>query len=84
MDTTTIKQSVKEFVLTEFLPGEDAAALTDDTEMFTQGILDSLASLKLVSFLEEKFGITIAAHEVDVEYLDSLDSIAALVRSKLD
>jgi acyl carrier protein len=84
MDTTTIKQTVKEFVLTEFLPGEDPAALTDDTEMFTQGILDSLASLKLVSFLEDKFGITIAAHEVDAEYLDSLDSIAALVRSKLD
>jgi acyl carrier protein len=82
MDATTIKQSVKEFVLTEFLPGEDPEALTDDTEMFTQGILDSLASLKLVSFLEEKFGITIAAHEVDPEYLDSLDTIAALVQSK--
>lgn len=82
MDTTSIKQSVKEFVLSEFLPGEDPAALTDDTEMFSQGILDSLASLKLVAFLEETFGIKIAAHEVDVEYLDSLDSIAALVRSK--
>jgi acyl carrier protein len=82
MDTTTIKQSVKEFVLTEFLPGEDPAALTDDTEMFSQGILDSLASLKLVAYLEETFGIEIAAHEVDVEYLDSLDSIAALVQSK--
>jgi acyl carrier protein len=82
MDATTIKQSVKEFVLKEFLPGEDPAALTDDTEMFTQGILDSLASLKLVSFLEKQFGITIAAHEVDTEYLDSLDSIAALVQSK--
>ena len=82
MDTTIIKQSVKEFVLTEFLPGEDPAALTDDTEMFSQGILDSLASLKLVAYLEETFGIEIAAHEVDVEYLDSLDSIAALVQSK--
>ena len=82
MDATTIKQSVKEYILAEFLPGEDPAALTDDTQMFTQGILDSLASLKLVAFMEEEFGISIAAHEVDTEYLDSLNSIAALIQSK--
>ena len=72
MDTTTIKQSVKEFVLTEFLPGEDPAALTDDTEMFSQGILDSLASLKLVAYLEETFGIEIA--EVQLFLNSQLDS----------
>ena len=82
MDATTIKQSVKDFILSEFLPGEDPAALTDDTQMFTQGILDSLARLKLVAFMEEQFGISIAAHEVDTEYLDSLNSIAALIQSK--
>ncbi len=82
MDADSIKQSVKEFVLDEFLPGEDAAALSDDTELFSQGILDSLASLKLVSFLEERFGITVEPHEVDAEFLDTLDRIASLVASK--
>ena len=82
MDIDSIKQSIKTFVLQEFLPGEDAAELTDDIEMFTQGILDSLASLKLVSFLEEEFGITIEPHEVDAEFLDTLSLIAELVVSK--
>ena len=66
----------------QFLPGEDPETLTDATLLFSDGVLDSLASLKLVSFLEERFGVKIEAHEVDVEHLDTLDSIASMVISK--
>lgn len=82
MDTNEVKRQVKEYILKEFLPGEDPAALTDDTEMFSEGILDSLASLKLVSFIEERFGVEVEAHEVDAENLDTLDSIAAMIMAK--
>jgi acyl carrier protein len=82
MDTESVKADVKKYILSEFLAGEDPDALTEDTAMFTEGILDSLASLKLVSFLEEHFGIAIEAHEVDAEHLDTLSTIAALVLAK--
>jgi acyl carrier protein len=48
----------------------------------TSGVLDSIATLKLVSFLEQHFGINIAAHEADAEHLNTIGSIAALVASK--
>ena len=73
---------VKEYILREFLPGENPEELTPTTPLITGGILDSIATLKLVSFLEERFGIEIQAHEADVEHLDTIDSIAALVQSK--
>jgi acyl carrier protein len=76
------KQAVKEFVLREFLPGEDPNELQDDTPLITGGILDSIATLKLVAFLEEQFGISIAAHEADVDHLNTLNDIASLVASK--
>jgi acyl carrier protein len=47
-----IKEDVKEFILREFLPGESPQELTDSTPLITGGILDSLATIKLVSFLE--------------------------------
>jgi acyl carrier protein len=56
--------------------------LTATTPLISGGILDSLATLDLVSFLEERFGITIEAHEVDRDRLDTLDAIAALVASR--
>jgi acyl carrier protein len=83
MEAPEIKQNVKQFLLTEFLEGEDPDALTDSTPLITGGILDSIATRKLVTFLEEHYKIELAAHEADPEHLDTLDDIAALVKSKV-
>jgi acyl carrier protein len=77
------KQAVKEYILKEFLPGEKPEALTDATPLISGKVLDSLATLKLVAFLEERFGVRIEAFEADIEHLDTIDKIAGLVGSKL-
>ena len=80
--TDDIEGVVKGFILKEFLPGEDPAELTDSTPLITGGVLDSIATLKVVMFIEERFGITLQAHEVDSEHLDTIAQIAQLVRAK--
>jgi acyl carrier protein len=82
MSPQDIKATVKSFILNEFLPGEDPAALTDTTPLMTTGILDSIAVLKVVTFLENQFHITIEPHEAVVENLNTLSDIARLVMSK--
>ncbi len=77
-----IKEELRQYILTEFLPGEKASNLKDDTPLRTSGILDSVATLKVVTFVEEKYGIEVAAHEAGVENFDSIDLIAAFVKSK--
>ena len=64
--------TVKSYVLQEFLPGEDPGKLTPTTPLMSSGILDSIASLKLVMFLEKEFNIELEAHEADVENLNTL------------
>ena len=78
----SIKQAIKEFILSSFLPGEDPAALTDELPLISHGILDSIATLKLIMFLEDNFGISLESHEADKDHLDSLNRITALVASK--
>jgi acyl carrier protein len=78
-----VKQTIKEYILSEFLPGENPEELTDDTPLITGGVLDSIATLKLVLFLEERFGVTFEPHELDPEHLDSTAHIDQLVRSKM-
>lgn len=81
METT--QTTIKDYILREFLPGESPEALTESTPLITGGILDSLATLKLVSYLEEKYKIQIEAHEADVEHLNTIANIAALVHAKM-
>ena len=77
-----ITQTVKSFILEQFLPGEDPSALTPSTQLMASGILDSLATLELVAFLEKRFGIELAAHETGVDRMGTLTDIAKLVQSK--
>jgi acyl carrier protein len=79
----SVKASVKAYILETFLPGEDPAELTDATPLITGGILDSLATIKLVGFLEERYPIRIEAHETMVDYLNTIADIAQLVCAKL-
>ena len=48
----------------------------------TGGILDSVATLKLVTFVEERFGIEVDAHEAGVEHFDRIEDIATLIARK--
>jgi acyl carrier protein len=76
------KEAIRQYILAEFLPGETASNLKDDTALKDSGILDSVATIRVVSFLEEHFGISVEAHEAGGEDFDTIESIAALVASK--
>lgn len=77
-----LKQTIRTYILSEFLPGESESNLQDDTPLRTSGILDSMSTLNLVTFLEQTYGITIDAHETGVDNFDRIEAIAALVASK--
>lgn len=80
MDNT--RDIVKGYILEQFLPGEDPGNLKDDTELKESGILDSMATLKLVTFLEEQFKIELEAGDLDSANLSSVAAIANMVAAK--
>lgn len=79
---TQTTDEIRAFILREFLPGEAPENLAEETPLVTSGILDSLATLMLVSYLEDRFGIHIEAHEASVDNLDTIRDIRALVERK--
>lgn len=77
-----VKKKIKDYILNEFLPGEDPDELKDTTPLITGGIIDSIGTLKLVMFLEEEYKIKFAPHEIDRDKLDTLAGIVNVVMSK--
>jgi len=73
---------VRQFILEEFLEGEAPEDLSESTPLLSSGILDSVATLKLITFLEEKFGISVAPSEADEDNLNTIAAIARLVQRK--
>ena len=77
-----LQSAVHDYILSEFLPGATPSELATTTPLISGGVLDSLATVRLVAFLEDPYRISIEAHEASVDYLDTIDQIAALVRAK--
>lgn len=73
---------VRNYILEECLAGEDPSKLTPATQLMSTGILDSVATLKLIVFLEEEFGVLVEPHEADEDHLNTLEAICGLIESK--
>jgi acyl carrier protein len=77
-----VKETLRQHILAKYLPGESPANLSDDTPLRTSGILDSLATLDLVNFVEKQYRIELTAHETGVETFDTIEAIAQLIAEK--
>ena len=74
-----VKDVIRQFILTTYLPGESAANLRDDTPLQTSGILDSLATVGLISFVQEQFGVELDVYETSVERFNRIEDIASSI-----
>jgi acyl carrier protein len=79
----TIEQDVRQFVISNFLFGEDNGSLTANESFLENGIIDSTGVLELVSFLEQTYGIKVRDEELVPDNLDSLQKVAAFVQRKV-
>ncbi|MFQ5535027.1 MAG: acyl carrier protein [Sphingomonadales bacterium] len=82
MGMEEITLTVRDYILSQFLPGENPDNLTSSTELITSGVLDSLATLRLVAFLEDSFGIETEPHELDPANLNTIADVTNFVLSK--
>ena len=74
--------AVKEFIIENFLFGEEAQ-LELETDFFDKGIIDSTGVIELVSFIEEKFDISVDDDELIPENLSSLKKVDIFLQKKL-
>jgi acyl carrier protein len=72
---------IREFVVDSFLFGDDQG-LADDTPLFERGIIDSTGILEMVSFVEERYDITVADEELVPANFESMLAVARYVDMK--
>lgn len=74
-------QTIRKFVIDNYLFGEEGKLGNDDSFMET-GIIDSTGILELVRFLESTYGIKVADEDLIPDNLDSINKILSFVRAK--
>ena len=77
-----MKEKLLKYVNETLLDGGEDSHITSDEDLLTTGILDSVAMMSLVGYIEEEYSLTIPAGELTIENFISIDAISHFLSSK--
>jgi len=73
------RQQLRNFIDQALASQGERGGYGDDDALFSGGRLDSFTMMNLVMYLEQTFGIDFSGIEFDIDLVDSIAAIAALV-----
>jgi acyl carrier protein len=77
-----VKEDIRQFIISNFLFGQNGDALEDQQSFLETGVIDSTGVLELIGFLEQQYGIAVEDREIVPANLDSVDQLVAFVARK--
>ncbi|HCK80872.1 MAG TPA: acyl carrier protein [Candidatus Competibacteraceae bacterium] len=78
----SITQTIRCYILENFLFTNDEAALQNEKSFIAAGLIDSTGILEIILFIEETFGVKVDDEEMLPENLDSVNNLVAFVGRK--
>ena len=79
---TSFDSIINDYLTKELAIKPELLPLQDDTPLLALGILDSLALLQFLVFLERTFGVQVDEFDIIPENLNTVRSICAYIRSR--
>ena len=76
-----VNTDVRRFILQKF-PLARKQQVKDNDALLEGGMLDSQGVLEVVSFIEERFAISVADEDLVPEHFQTIDRIGAYIHSK--
>ena len=78
----SLEQDLHAHIISTQLPGENPDSVALDEDLLDSGILDSLAIMQLVAYLEKEYAITIATEEIDPDNFVTCAALAHFIECK--
>ena len=77
-----LKEQVRQFIEANLVVFEDEADFTDGDNIFEMGFVNSLFAMKLVSYIEQEFGIEVDNEDLEISNFSSVDRIVGYIENK--
>ena len=78
-----VRDKLRQFIIENFLFGNDNATLDDGESFLDSGIIDSTGILEVVGFLEDEFEFEVMDEELVPDNFDSVDKLVAYIAKKM-
>jgi acyl carrier protein len=77
-----IEDQIREYILNELLFDREDVILSNDDELLEKSIIDSMALVQLISFIEDQYGIHVDDEELILENFRTITHIRDFVLRK--
>lgn len=71
--------TIKQFIISEFLPDVRADQLGIDHDLLSDGVIDSLGLLKLIAWVEDRFDLSVDDTALDPNNFRSVAAIDSFI-----
>ena len=72
------KNKIREFILNEEL-SDSTIAIHDDQMLLTDGILDSLSIIRILTYIESEFDVDISSNDINIDDFETINSMALMI-----
>ena len=77
-----MQHELRKFIQDNFMFGVENIELSAEDSLMDKGVIDSTGVLELITFLEQRYAITIADSELVPENLDSINALTRFIERK--
>lgn len=77
-----LHQQIRDFILANLVVFDDEVEFGNADNIFELGFVNSLFAMKLVTFIESEFQMTIESDEMDISNFNTIDNIVNFIQSK--
>ena len=77
-----IEAKIERFILEELLSAGTRPSIAPEESLINAGVIDSLGMLRLITFVEQEFGITVGDGDVGTDNFETLRKITAFIERK--
>ena len=75
-----MREVIRQFICENFLGGKRVP--TDSEALFASGLIDSIGHLRLISFLEKQFKVSLSLEDLNSENFETVEKIIKLLEEK--
>jgi acyl carrier protein len=83
MNLDDVISQLRTFVRETFEVGGADLDFTDDVNMFDYGYVDSFGAVEIITFVEQRFHVTISDQDLMIHPLNTIREIATLVHQRM-